>query len=45
MPVMTADMATYSTAEITSAPMMPIGRSRCGLRASSAVVEAVSKPT
>ena len=45
MPVSTVAIATYSTVEMTSAPMIPIGRSRCGLRASSAVVEAVSKPT
>src|SRR5579859_3909088 len=45
MPVMTAAVATYKMDEITSAAMMPNGRSRCGLRASSAVVEAVSKPT
>ena len=45
MPVSTVAIATYNTAEMTSAPRMPIGRSRCGLRASSAVVEAVSKPT
>src|SRR5258708_4335556 len=45
MPVITADIATYRMEEISSAPRMPIGRSRCGLRASSAVVEAVSKPT
>src|SRR2546430_13227589 len=34
MPVRTVAMATYSTAEITRAPMIPSGRSRCGLRAS-----------
>src|SRR5262249_27093821 len=45
MPVSTVAIATYSTAEMTSAPRMPTGRSRCGLRASSAVVDAVSKPT
>ena len=44
MPVMTAAIATYSTVEIASAPRMPAGTSRCGLRASWAVVAAVSKP-
>src|SRR5690606_1011820 len=44
MPVMTAAMPTYSTAEMPSAPRMPSGTSRCGLRASRAVVAAVSKP-
>ena len=45
MPIRTLAIATYSTVEIASAPSIPIGRSRCGLRASSAMVEAVSKPT
>ncbi len=45
MPVITAAIATYSTVETTSVPMIPIGRSRWGLRASSAVVDAVSNPT
>ncbi len=44
MPVSTAAMARYSTQEMTSAPRMPSGTSRFGLRDSSAVVDAVSKP-
>ena len=34
----------YSTVQMTSDAMMPIGRSRCGFFASSAVVETASKP-
>jgi hypothetical protein len=42
---MTAAIAMYSTAEMTSAPRIPSGTSRCGLRVSRAVVDAASKPT
>ena len=45
MPVMTADIAMYRMAEMTSAPRMPSGTSRCGLRVSRAAVDAASKPT
>lgn len=38
MPVMTAHMAAYSTVQMPSEPMMPSGRSRPGLRTSSAAV-------
>ena len=34
----------YRTVQTASEAMMPIGRSRCGLRASSAAVETASKP-
>ena len=44
MPVMTAAIATYRIVEMTSAAMIPAGTSRCGLRASWAVVAAVSNP-
>ena len=44
MPVSTAATATYSTVQITSDAMIPIGRSRRGFFASSAVVDTASKP-
>ena len=44
IPVSTAATATYRTVQIVSAPMMPIARSRCGRRASSAWVEIESNP-
>src|SRR5207302_9599272 len=43
-PVSTADISTYNTVQIIRLAMMPIGMSRCGLRASSAVVDTTSKP-
>ena len=44
MPVRTAATAQYSTVQISSEAMIPIGTSRRGLRASSACVETESKP-
>src|SRR5690606_24784877 len=44
MPVMIAATLTYSTAQTASDPMMPIGRSRRGLRTSSAAEVTASKP-
>src|SRR5690242_12744165 len=43
-PVSTSATAKYNTVQITSDAMMPIGMSRCGLRASCAAVETASKP-
>jgi hypothetical protein len=44
MPDRTAATARYSAVHTTSDMMMPIGRSRFGFFASSAVVETASKP-
>ena len=44
MPTTTRDTATYRAVQIPSEPMMPIGRSRCGRRVSSAAVATMSKP-
>ncbi|MNT16274.1 hypothetical protein D3C72_1513670 [compost metagenome] len=44
MPVMMAATTTYSTVHTASEPMMPIGRSRRGLRTSSAAEVTASKP-
>jgi len=44
MPVITRQTAQYSTVQISSEAMMPIGRSRCGFLASSAVVATTSNP-
>src|SRR3546814_20749712 len=44
MPVSSSETTMYSTVQIASEPRMPIGRSRCGLRVSSAAVETASKP-
>ncbi|MCY1229791.1 hypothetical protein D3C72_1739190 [compost metagenome] len=44
MPVMIAATTTYSTVHTASEPMMPIGRSRRGLRTSSAAEVTASKP-
>jgi len=44
MPVTTRATAQYSTVQMTSEAMMPIGRSRCGFFDSSAVVATTSKP-
>ena len=44
MPVITAAVATYSTVQTISEPMMPRGRLRWGSRVSSAAVLTASKP-
>jgi hypothetical protein len=44
MPVRIAATTMYRIVQMTSEEMMPIGRSRCGFLASSAVVETASKP-
>src|SRR3546814_3341547 len=44
MPCSSSETAMYSTVQVASEPRMPIGRSRCGLRVSSATVETASKP-
>ena len=44
MPVITNDTAAYRIVQITREARMPIGRSRCGFLASSAVVATTSKP-
>ena len=43
-PVITTAVATYSTVQTISDPMMPRGKLRCGSRVSSAAVETASKP-
>ena len=44
IPVSTTATEMYSRVQTTSVAIMPIGKSRCGLRASSAAVETESKP-
>ena len=44
MPVKTSEVAMYSTVQIASEPIIPIGMSFWGLRHSSAAVETASKP-
>ncbi len=44
MPVTTRATAQYSTVQIASEAMMPMGMSRCGFLVSSAVVATTSKP-
>src|SRR6185312_1290172 len=44
MPVRTSATATYRMVQMTSDTMMPIGMSRCGLRASCAAVDTASNP-
>ena len=43
-PVKTIATATYSTVQTIRVAIMPMGRSRCGFRASSAAVETESNP-
>ena len=43
-PVITAAMAMYSTVQITSDSIMPIGMSRCGRCDSCAATDTASKP-
>src|SRR5215510_11335543 len=44
IPERTADTARYRNVQMTSDAMIPIGRSRRGFLASSAVVDTASKP-
>ena len=44
IPVITRATAPYRIVQMTSEPMMPIGRSRFGFLASSAVVATTSNP-
>ena len=44
IPVSTAATEIYSTVQIISEAMMPMGRSRCGFLASCAVVDTASNP-
>ena len=44
IPVSTTATAMYRTVHTIKVAMMPMGKSRCGLRASSAAVETESNP-
>jgi hypothetical protein len=44
MPSKTIETPTYRSVHAINEAMMPKGKSRCGLRASSAAVETESKP-
>lgn len=44
IPVMTRQTMTYTNVQITSEPIIPIGRLRCGFLTSSAEAEIASNP-